>query len=192
MKNTISFPSAPELVQRSLSQDSVTSSSSSSAGSDGIHTPTSDSQIFDDKFGGEPRLTAQQLALFIKYTLLSNPVVKKFEFSACVKVEFLGTVVDWKISIANQRQRIEQDLECTQKLVKYSKFQEGLPKYTITKSKTTTHDSSDKQADEPLRPLIRNFGSVCLHQFPERKFEPFIPDSDDEDEEMNSKDILYI
>ncbi|KAJ9122966.1 hypothetical protein QFC24_004004 [Naganishia onofrii] len=182
MKNTISFPSAPELVQRSLSQDSVTSSSSSSAGSDGIHTPTSDSQIFDDKFGGEPRLTAQQLALFIKYTHLSNPAVKKFEFSACVKVEFLGTVVDWKIS----------DLECTQMLVKYSKFQEGLPKYTITKSKTTTHDSSDKQADEPLRPLIRNFGSVCLHQFPERKFEPFIPDSDDEDEEMNSKDILYI
>ncbi|KAJ9103203.1 hypothetical protein QFC21_002626 [Naganishia friedmannii] len=204
MQNTISFPSAPELVHRSFR--------------------------FDDKFGGEPGLTAQQLALFIKYTLLTDPTVKQFQFSACVKAEYRENVADWKITpllsnqerhltirmnemeveylfmllsaeqLAHHHQWTEQGIECKQVYRKYSRIAYGLPKYTIAKAKPAEDVENSSaviiQAEQSLPPLPRNFGSVCLHQFPVYKPEPFIPDSDDEDaeeeEKGSKKDILYI
>ncbi|KAJ9119138.1 hypothetical protein QFC22_003629 [Naganishia vaughanmartiniae] len=188
IKNTISFPSAPELVHRSLSQDSVASSS----GSEGIQTPTSESgHSFGDKFGGEHGLTVQQLVDFIKYTLLNDPPLLN-DGKGFLTIRMNELEVE---SLFNALY-LESGLECTRKLVNYSRFRDGLPKYTITKS------NHKKNEEKDLPPLVRNFGSLCLQQFPEFSPRPFVHDSDsedgdrDEDEDKekcgSGKDILYI
>ncbi|KAJ9119142.1 hypothetical protein QFC22_003633 [Naganishia vaughanmartiniae] len=212
IKNTISFPSAPELVHRSLSQDSVASSSSS----EGIQTPTSESgHSFDDKFGGECGLTVQQLVDFIKYTLLNDPPLlndgkgfltirmNELEVESLFNALYLesashslSSCLLYRRQTADHLPPFEQGLECTRKLVNYSRFRDGLPKYTITKS------NHKKNEEKDLPPLVRNFGSLCLQQFPEFSPRPFVHDSDsedgdrDEDEDKekcgSGKDILYI